>query len=322
MIPMDYVTLPDGARLSRIFLGGHEYLPDGRSRGFNEDLARAVQPGATFPGFGGAERKAVLARAYDLGITVFDVTLDAEKEALGRNLAEMPPPYEVFVQTRPEGMVYGYDPGNLKMADPALLRAEVQRILKLLRRERLDLLNLGILKPARDAEGAYLQQLAENIRSLQREGLIRFAAADSFSGEATYLAMIATGAFATLNVNLNLADDGPERRVIPAAKTGGMVVVVREALIKGELFRLGREAGIADPARLARAKWTASRPGVDAVIVGAGTVDHLDANVASALTPQLDDGELGLLDAFGRHPAVAALQSRKRGEFLAEAAAD
>ena len=66
-------------------------------------------------------------------------------EALGRNLAEMPPPYDVFVQTRPEAMNYSYDPGNRKMLDLGLLRAEVQRILKMLRRERLELLNLGIL---------------------------------------------------------------------------------------------------------------------------------------------------------------------------------
>ena len=51
-------------RLSRIALGGHEYLPNGNSRGFNEDFVRAITPGGTFPGFGGEQRKAVL-RAAD-----------------------------------------------------------------------------------------------------------------------------------------------------------------------------------------------------------------------------------------------------------------
>ena len=45
-------------RLSRVALGGHEYLPNGNSRGFNEDFARAITPGHHFPGFGGDGRKA------------------------------------------------------------------------------------------------------------------------------------------------------------------------------------------------------------------------------------------------------------------------
>ena len=48
-------------RLSRVALGGHEYLPNGNSRGFNEDFAKAITPGHSFPGFGGAQRKAIKA---------------------------------------------------------------------------------------------------------------------------------------------------------------------------------------------------------------------------------------------------------------------
>jgi Predicted oxidoreductases (related to aryl-alcohol dehydrogenases) len=120
-----------GVRLSRIALGGHEYLPNGNSRGFNEDFQKAVTPGYIFPGFGGEKRKALVKAAYDAGVNFFDVTHDSEKEALGRNLTEMPPPYPVYVQTRGELMNYSYDPGNQKMTDLGLLRAEVQRILKL-----------------------------------------------------------------------------------------------------------------------------------------------------------------------------------------------
>jgi len=123
-----------GLNVSAVALGGHEYLPDGRSRGFNEDMRKAVSPGYIAAGYGGDKRKQVLAAAYELGINVFDVTIDSEKEALGRNLREMPPPYEVYVQTRPEGMCYSYDTNNRKMLDYALLRAEVQRGLKLLGR--------------------------------------------------------------------------------------------------------------------------------------------------------------------------------------------
>ena len=46
-----------GVALSPVALGGHEFLPDGRSRGFNEDMRKAVTPGTLLPGFGGDRRK-------------------------------------------------------------------------------------------------------------------------------------------------------------------------------------------------------------------------------------------------------------------------
>ena len=304
-------------RLSRVALGGHEYLPNGNSRGFNEDFAKAITPGHSFPGFGGDKRKAVLRAAYDVGVNFFDVTLDAEKEALGRNLAEMPPPYDVYVQTRPEAMNYSYDPGNRKMTDLGLLRAEVQRILKVLRRERLELLNLGILRTAIDGDPDFVSKLAANVRALRQEGLILFAAADTFSGEATYKAMMASGAFATLNINFNIADDEPEKEIFPLARQCNVRVVVREAFLKGILFRLGRKAGIEDDALLARAamKWLGSRSGVNTVIIGADTPEHFRDNVRAFETPALEVPEMAALDRLRAHPSFIALQRQKRDEF-------
>jgi aryl-alcohol dehydrogenase-like predicted oxidoreductase len=315
---MDFYQVADtNVRLSRVVLGGHEYLPNGNSRGFNEDFARAITPGHSFPGFGGAQRKALLAAAYDIGVNFFDVTLDAEKEALGRNLAEMPPPYDVYVQTRPEAMNYSYDPGNRKMTDLGLLRAEVQRILKILRRERLELLNLGILRTALDGDPDFVSKLAANIKALQKEGLILFAAADTFSGGSIYKAMIESRAFATLNINFNIADHEPEREIFLFAKQCGTRVVVREAFVKGVLFRLGREAGLKDDALLARAamKWLASRPGLDSVIIGADTAEHFRDNVRAFEQPSLDAAEVAVLDRLRAHPSFIALQKQKHEEF-------
>ena len=303
-------------RLSRVALGGHEYLPNGNSRGFNEDFQKAITPGGTFPGFGGEKRKALLKAAYDIGVNVFDVTLDAEKEALGRNLAEMPPPYDVYVQTRPEVMNYSYDPGNRRMTDLAQLRAEVQRILKILRRPRLEVLNLGPLTTALD-DPDFVAKVAANVRALQKEGLILFAAADTFSGRDTYKALMASGAFVTLNINFNIADDDPEREVFPYARQQNMRVVVREAYIKGVLFRLGREAGIDDDVLLARAamKWLGSKPGVDTVIIGADNKEQFTANVSAFENPKLDDTEAAVLDRLRAHPSFIALRAQKLEEF-------
>jgi aryl-alcohol dehydrogenase-like predicted oxidoreductase len=304
-------------KLSRVALGGHEYLGNGNSRGFNEDFVKATTPGYIFPGFGGDKRKTLVKAAYDSGVNFFDVTHDSEKEALGRNLREMPPPYPVYVQTRPEVMNYSYDPGNRRMTKLDLLRTEVQRILKLMQRERLELLNLGPLRSALDEDPDFIAKVTANVAALKKEGLILFAAADTFSGEATYLALMASGAFSSLNINFNIADQTPERAVFPYARKTNMHVVVREAYIKGVLFRLGHEAGITDDALLARAamKWLGSRPGVDHVLVGADTAEHFRGSMHAFENPVLDDAERAALDTLHKHPPFAALKRQKDAEF-------
>lgn len=305
-----------GLQVSALALGGHEYLQDGRSRGFNEHMALAVQPGHIGEGYGGDKRKQVLAAAYDLGINLFDVTIDSEKEALGRNFADMPPPYEVYVQTRPEGMCYSYDRNNRKMLDLELLRAEVQRGLKLLRRDCLDLLNIGLLAWSIDNDPEYLQRLAHNVSVLKREGLIRFAVADSFSGERLYLAMMQCGAFDVVNVDLNIGDAGALRQVLPQARAAGQGVIAREAFLKGELFRLGDANGVMQRPLLASAalKWVAQQ-GADTVIAGVDNAAQLAAN-AKALDVPFTAAEEDVLARIRATAAFAAYEQRKNAEFF------
>ena len=311
-----------GVLLSRVALGGHEYLPDGRSRGFNEDLRLAVTPGWIGEGYGGARRRDVLAAAYDAGINFFDATIDSEKEALGRNLRELPPPYEIHVQTRPEGMCYGYDPCNRKMADGALLGAEVRRGLRLLQRERIDFLNVGILQSALDHDAEFLARMKFNLDRLKREGLVRWAVADTFSGEPAYLAMIGSGAFDAINVDLNFADRGALLRVLPAARRQGLGVIAREAFLKGELFRIGRDAGVGDRGALARMamKWTLGRD-VDTLIVGVDHAGELRDDVAVAAAPAMDAADRALRARIEGSASWREYERRKRVEFLGARAA-
>ena len=196
--------------------------------------------------------------AVDLGVNFFDVTHDSEKEALWRNLTEMPPPYPVYVQTRGELMNYSYDPGNRKMTNLGLLRAEVQRILKLMRRERLELLNLGILRDALD-DSDFIAKIAANVKALQKEGLILFAAADTFSGRETYKAMMASGAFATLNINFNVADDYPEREVFPFARKLNLLGALGAAAVAPFWLR-SRRSTTRGASTAGRASMTWARP--------------------------------------------------------------
>ncbi|HKI99362.1 MAG TPA: aldo/keto reductase [bacterium] len=311
-----------GIRLSVIGLGGHEYLPGGGLRGFEEDWEKATTPGYVFPGFGGEPRKRVLRAAYDAGINFFDVTQDSEKEALGRNLREMPPPHEVFVQTRPELMMYDRDPGNRRMADYGELKTEVQRILKLMGRDHLDFLNLGITPEAWRGHPDYLPRLKDTTERLKAEGLIRFTSADTFRGEATYLAQIGSGAFDTLFINLNFADTAGRAQVLPAAHAAGMGVVAREAYLKGALFPMGEEAGLADRTALARAalRWVLGVPELTCIVLGAATPEHLQANLAVLDAPTPDDADRALLERLRATPRFDAYAAQKQREFADEPA--
>ena len=303
--------------VSAIGLGGHEYLPDGRSRGFNENANLAVTPGYLYEGFGQEKRKAVLAAAYEHGINLLDATIDSEKEALGRNLSEMPPPYEVYVQTRPEGMVYSYDPHNARLARYDLLQAEVARGLDLLGRTRLDFLNLGFLQGALDHDPDYLRKVAEGLARLKREGLIRYACADTFSGEGTYLRQIEQDCFDGIFINLNFADDGAVGKVLPAAADRGMAVFAREAFMKGALFRMGEEAGIVDRNSLARTalKWVLSQRQVTAVMVGVDTPEQLASNVSVLDDPEMAAEELSILERVRETASYRDYVAGKREQF-------
>lgn len=306
-----------GLRVSELALGGHEYLANGRSRGFNEDMRLAVTPGYVAPGYGGPRRREVLAAAYSLGINIFDVTIDSEKEALGRNLRELPPPYEIFVQTRPEGMCYSYDRNNRKMLDLGLLRAEVQRGLKLLQRETLDLLNVGLLAWSIDNDPDYLATVSHNISTLKREGLVRFAVADSFSGERLYLAMLACGAFDVINVDLNFGDACAVAKVLPQARAAGVGLIAREAFFKGELFAIAAECGLEDRGLVARValKWVAQqRP--DCIIVGVDNAAQLEANALAVDSVEYTPGEAAILDRLRAAPRFAAYETAKTKEFM------
>jgi predicted aldo/keto reductase-like oxidoreductase len=304
--------------ISVFSMGGHEYLPDGRSRGFNEDFDLAVKPGHIFNGFGEEQRKEVLSLAFAHGINLFDVTQDSEKEALGRNLKEIPPPYEIYIQTRPEGMVYGYDLYNQKMANYELLKAEVQRGLNLLQRERLDFLNMAFMKSALDHDPEYLDKIKGNIENLKKEGLIRFACADTFSGEYTYLKQINSGCFDAVYINFNFADDGATRAVFPAAKERGLPVISREAFMKGALFHMGAEVGITDRSQLAAIgiKWNLSHEAVTTVVVGTNNPGHLIKNLKVIEDLELKDEENQIIEKIRSSSLYAAYEEQKTKAFF------
>jgi len=303
-------------RVSVFGLGGHEYLDDGRSRGFNEDPAKAVTPGYILDGFGAAKRRDVLAAAFEHGINFLDATIDSEKDALGRNLQVVVPPDDVYVQTRPEGMVYSYDPFNAKMARYDLLKAEVERALELLQRECIDFYNIAPMATALEHDPDYLKKIADSVRRLKQAGLIRFACADTFSGEAMYLKEIETGAFDAIYINFNFANDCGCHEVLPAAAERGMAVFTREAFMKGTLFKMGDEVGLTDRGRLAQLalKWSLCIPEVTLVMVGVGDRAQLECDLAVLDDLMWSDEDEALLTRIKTSPTYRTYAAdRARG---------
>ncbi|MBT5536438.1 aldo/keto reductase, partial [Candidatus Poribacteria bacterium] len=290
----------------------------GKSRGFNEDHGDATKAGYVGEGYGERQRRETLQEAYRLGLNFLDVTIDPEQEALGRNLQDDPPAHAVYVHTRPQGMGYGYGPYNARMAQYDELRAEVERILRLLQRDTIDVLNVPFLQPALDHDPDYLDKIGENVARLKERGLIRCAGCDTFSSEATYLRQIESGHFDSIAINLNFADEGAVDYVLPAAAERGMGVVTREAFLKGGLFRMGDEAGIVDWDALARAalKWNLSHLPVTSVLVGAKDVAQL-RNAASVLDdPALSDEDERLLDQLRETDTYRSTKASKDERFV------
>ena len=304
--------------ISYLAMGGHEYLPSGKSRGFNEKFELAVTPGYIFDGFGGDARKEVLQMAFNHGINFFDVTMDSEKEALGRNLQEVAPPYEVYIQTRPEGMVYMYDAYNAKMAQYPLIKAEAERILKLMQRETIDFFNFAFMKDAWQHDPEYLDKMSDNIMKLKKEGLIRFACADTFSGEQTYLKQIESGAFDVVYINFNFADDKAKEKVFPACRERGMAIIAREVYMKGELFHFAGEAGISNRSLVASAamKWLLAFPEVTCLVYGTGKPANLQGALKLLDNLEMTEEEAQAIEKIRETQGFKAFAKRKETEFF------
>ncbi len=299
-----------GIAVSEIGLGGHEFAASSHIKGFHDDLWRSLTPGQVMPGFGGEERLAVLRLALAHGVNFFEVTIDSEKEALGRNLKELGVGKEALVQTRPCGFVYTYDPGNRRFLEADLLLREVERICGLLQRPRIDVLNVGLETLAFE-DPAYFDRLGANLRMLKDRGLIRLAACDSFSGGAAYERMIRSGLFNLFYLIYNPLADAAERELFPLAQQMGMGILIKESFLKGQLFQAAQATGLppCEKARVADIvlRWILRRPEVTTALVGTTNPRHLAANLAASGKPPLTEAEL----AF-----VRQLQECEQGRLL------
>lgn len=308
-----------GVEVSEIGLGGHEFADSSHIRGFHDDLWKSLTPGEIMPGFGEDARGAVIAAALERGVNFLEVTIDSEKEALGRNLHALGVSEDVVVQTRPCGFVYTYDPGNLSFLDREKLFREIERICGLLRRPYIDILNVG-LDDKSFADGRYFAVLGANLKALKDAGLIRHAGCDTFSGGIAYETMIASGLFDVLYLIYNPLSDFAEEKVFPMVRDRGMGVLVKEAFLKGQIFKTALSMGIererfgwvADVVL----RWILRRSEISCALVGTSNVNHLLANLQASNRPPLNEEERAFIAHLRASEQGRLLRARQRWAFF------
>lgn len=231
----------------------------------------------------------VVRRAVELGINLIDTARaygDAE-EIIGQAVEGVDP--QPLIATKFALPADASDPRQV-------IESSVETSLRLLRRERLDLLQIHNATEAVLGMDAVLRTLED----LRRAGKIAAAGA-SIYGEASALRALETPPIATVQVPFNVLDQKLTQHFFPLAIERGAGVLVRSAFLRGVLtdrvlevpdrLALLRDRAL-EAARLAgepisnlaevALRYTLSVAGVSSVIVGVRTVEELERNVRAA----------------------------------------
>ncbi|MBL8175528.1 MAG: aldo/keto reductase [Bryobacterales bacterium] len=188
--------------------------------------------------------------------------------------------------------------------------ASVDRSLRLLRRERVEVLQLH--NPTLETIGD--AGLLEGLQRVLDAGKVGMVGASAY-GEEIALAALENPMFRTLQVPFNILDQGMTERVFPLAQRNGVGVLVRSVFLRGVLTarihgipeRLGklRERGLAalggEPVERLPAlaiRFCLSFPAISSLILGIRTVEELDENLKAAAEGPLDVGTLERLKAL------------------------
>jgi len=321
---VEYLSIGTSARISRVGLGTWQF--GSREWGYGTSYA-------------GQEAHAIVRRALELGVTLFDT---AEIYGFGRS-------------ERILGQALGEDRDSAFLATkilPVLPLAPVveQRAVASANRlgvRRIDLYQVHQPNPlVRDGT------IMRGMRALQRVGLVGEVGVSNYSLDRWRAAEAALGSRVLSNqVQYSLVTRAPEQDLLPFAETTGHVVIAYSPLAQGllsgrydrdhrpanrvrtanplflpenleradELIATLREvadAHSATPAQIALA-WTIHRPAVVA-IPGASSLEQLESNVAAA-DVDLTDGEYQALSAaaarFRPVTGPAALPRLLRARF-------
>lgn len=274
-------------------------------------------------GFGGSEIgyegaslrtvEALLGAALDAGLNVIDTAecyFESER-LIGRAVAHRRSEYHLFTKC-------GHDQGlGLPEWTPRLVEASVERSLRLLRTDRVDLLQLHSCDETVLRKG----ELIAAVERLKSAGKARFV---GYSGDGKdALAAVRTGRFDALQISVSVADQEAIDLVLPEARARGLGVIAKRP-VANAAWRTGKRPANAYhhaywerlakldypflraplPGSIGTAlRFTLSVPGVATALVGTKTPGRFGENAALLGPGPLPKGEYDEIRA--RWTAVA-----------------
>lgn len=228
----------------------------------------------------------LLNRALDLGVTLIDTArgYGLSEERIGRHLAGR---RDEFVLSTKGG--YGVE--GIEDWTPGAIRHGIERALRTMRTDRIDLFHLHSCPP----DTLRRDDLLAELDRARQAGLIRVAA---YSGENEALAWAAeSGRFGSLETSVNIADQWSLHHVLPGAAARGLGVIAKRPIAnvawqfrerpvgqyaevyweRLQALRLGPGGLEWDEFAL---RFSAFAPGVGSAIVGTARVENLERNAA------------------------------------------
>lgn len=213
----------------------------------------------------------LLALACELGINLLDTApaYGSSEERLGRLIA---PAQSHWLISTKVGETFQQG-GSVFDFSAAATQASIERSLRLLRREYLD---LALIHSNGDDE-RILQQTdcLETLLTLKARGWLR---AVGMSTKTVAGGLLAVRHCDVVMVTYNLSS-AAELPVIRQAGQAGKGVLIKKGLLSGHLQKI--QATAADPVA-ASMRLLLSEPGVSSVVIGTLNPAHLQANVAAA----------------------------------------
>jgi aryl-alcohol dehydrogenase-like predicted oxidoreductase len=314
---MHYVNLGrSGLKVSRLALGCMSFGVEARAWRVDEAASRAV-----------------IRRALDLGITLFD-TADmygkGESEiALGRAIADFVPRDEIVIATK---LFYPMRPdANGRGLSRKAILAAIDASLSRLGTDHVDLYQIHRWDPETPIE-----ETMEALHDVVKMGKARYIGASSMFAwqllKAQYVArQSGWTSFVSVQPHYNLLNREEEREMIPMCLSEGIGVLPWSPLARGRLarpwdapsssdrvshdrtaallYQATEEADrrvVAAVGAIARARgisqaqvalaWLLSKPGVTSPLIGSGKIEHLE-DAHRALSVSLDAAEIDALEA-------------------------
>jgi hypothetical protein len=234
----------------------------------------------------------LLNRVLDSGINVMDTAecYGNSEELIGQSLSHRRSEFHLFTKC---GHAHGLDYSDW---DPALIEFSIERSLKRLKTDHVDLLQLHSCSERMLRKG----DVIETLQRARSAGKTRFIGYSGDSRAAVYA--IECGAFDTLQTSVNIADQEAIQLTIPRAQERGMGIIAKRSIanfawkfstLPDDVFkrpywerlqRLHYEflRGNEQEAQRIALSFTVSVPGVHTGLLGTVNPEHLIADLSGA----------------------------------------